>query len=426
MSTERQQQQARDRFTLTMGLDGKRPDAWKEYGYREKLDFNDFYNLYTRHGVAAGAIDRIAEKVFQTAPWVIQGAAEAEQKPTTKWEKNFQVMAEELDIWWYFKEAYKMRMVGAWSAIILEFANDGDTKHSEPPSAGAQLVGMIPAWRGQMQPALRDALGKVTAWNYNPRGFDATSLEIGASVALHTSRVYIVGDYLRGRSILEAPYNAFVDMEKITGGSGESYLKNSSRQIHVNFETEANPAKSGQPEQEVADGFNEDVQALNTRSDMALVTQGAQVSPLVANVPDPEKPFAVALQVAMAGFRAPSRVIVGSQTGERASTEDIRDFNERCQGDRHGEVAREARGFIRHLESIKVIEQAGRVTIMWDNLSEPTAGDRADLALKLAQTNQASIAFGEAPISPDEIRTAAGYEAGGSTPLGEDDDEDDA
>jgi hypothetical protein len=422
MPTERQQQQARDRFTVTMGLDAKRPDAWTEYGYKEKLGFQDFYNLYTRHGVAAGAIDRVAEKVFQTAPWVIQGAPEDEKKPTTDWELGFQTMAEELDLWWYFKEAYAMRMVGAWSALILEFANDPGAL-SEEVATGAVLTGLVPVWRGQLKPVDYDALGKVKSWNYTPTGFDATEMEQGAPVTLHPSRVYVVGDYRRGRSVLESGYNAFVDMEKVTGGAGEGYLKNASRQLHVNFDMEADPAKKNQPDDEVTDDFNETARALNTRSDSVLVTQGADVNPLVANLPDPEKPFNVSLQVAMASLRIAARIVVGSQTGERASVEDIRDFNERCQGDRSGEVAREVRGFVRHLELYKVLEAPGRVSIMWDNLAEPTAGDRADLALKLAQTNQANAITGDRIFTPEQIQIAAGYEAQDAGQLGETDDD---
>ena len=417
------EQRSRDALLVRMGLDAKRPDAWAEYGYKEKLSFQDFYNLYTRHGVAAGAIDRTAEKVFQSAPWVIQGTPKDEQKPSTSWETTFQTMAEELDLWWYFKEAYAMRLVGAWSAMILEFANDKADNRSLEVSPGAILTGIIPVWRGQMQPAKRDTMGVVEVWNYTPSGFDSTDLETAPPVALHRQRVYIVGDYRRGRSVLECCYNAFVDMEKVTGGAGEGYLKNAARQLHINYAADANPAKPGQPEDEVADELNEQAKALNTRSDLVLATQGAEVNPLVATLPDPEKPFNVSLQVAMAGMRIAARIVVGSQTGERASVEDIRDFNERCQGDRTGEVAREIRGFVRHLEDTKTLKPAGRVTIMWDNLAEPTAGDRADLALKLAQTNQSNAITGDRVFTAEQIQVAAGYDAADAGDLLPEDEE---
>ncbi len=111
-------------------------------------------------------------------------------------------------------------MVGGWAALILEFANDDGERVQEVP-AGAILSGLVPVWRGQMQPATRDAMGNVLTWNYTPSGFDATDLENSPPVALHRQRVYIVGDYRRGRSVLESGYNAFVDMEKVAGGTAE-------------------------------------------------------------------------------------------------------------------------------------------------------------------------------------------------------------
>lgn len=412
-------ERARAGMVRTMGLDNKRPDAWAEYGYKEKLEFRDFFNLYTRHGVAAGVVDRIAEKVFQTAPWVIQGPKEAEKKPTTPWEKEFELLAEDTDLWWYFKEAYAMRMVGAWSGLILKFAND-DGALSEAVKPGAVLQDLVPVWRGQLQPAKYDALGTVEQWNYTPTGFDATDLQTAPPTALHPSRLYIVGDYKRGRSLLEAGFNSFVDMEKVAGGSAEGTLKNSSRQLHINYESDAQPTKPNQPDEEVAEELNEQVKALNTRADLMLATQGATVTPIVADVPDPEKPFNVSLQTGMASVRIPARIVVGSQTGERASVEDINDFNERCQGAREGEVAREVRGFVRHLETVGTIKPGGRITVMWDDLAEPTATNRADLAYKMAQTNQANAITGDIVYTPDQIQVAAGFKAEDAGKLGED------
>lgn len=402
------EERARAGMLRTMGLDSKRPDAWNEYGYKEQLSFQDFFNLYTRHGIAKGVVDRVAEKVFQTAPWVIQGPKEDEKKPETAWELEFQTLAEDVDLWWYFKEAYAMRLVGGWSAMILVFGNDKG-KLNEQVKGSAVLTDIIPAWRGQLLPSTQDVLGNVTLWNYTPTGFDSTDLQKSPPTTIHPSRVYIVGDYKRGRSMLEAGYNSFVDMEKIAGGSAEGTLKNAARQLHINYAADANPAKRNQPDDEVADELNDQAKALNTRNDLVLATQGAEVNPLVANMPDPEKPFSVSLQTCMASVRIPSRIVVGSQTGERASIEDIRDFNERCQGDREGEVSREVRGFARHLEQYKLIESAGgRITIMWDDLAEPTRGDRAALALIMAQTNQANSITGEAVYSSETIQVAAG------------------
>jgi hypothetical protein len=74
-------------------------------------------------------------------------------------------------------------------------------------------------------------------------------------------------------------------------------------------------------------------------------------------------------------------------------------------------VAREARGFVRHLEKYKVIQEGGRITVMWDDLAEPTATDRVDLALKMAQTNQANAITGDVVYTPDQLQVAAGFEA---------------
>ncbi len=73
---------------------------------------------------------------------------------------------------------------------------------------------------------------------------------------------------------------------------------------------------------------------MNRGQDQTVITKGATVTPLVATVPDPIPAFDVSLQSFCASIRIPSKIIVGNQTGERASTEDQKTFNKRCQGRR--------------------------------------------------------------------------------------------
>lgn len=43
-------------------LDGKRAGAWQNYGYKEDLEFADFYRLWRRNGIANALITRLIGK----------------------------------------------------------------------------------------------------------------------------------------------------------------------------------------------------------------------------------------------------------------------------------------------------------------------------------------------------------------------------
>src|SRR5690606_4112907 len=86
--------------------------------------------------------------------------------------------------------------------------------------------------------------------------------------------------------------------------------------------------------QELQEKFNEAAVELNRGNDVVMPTQGATVTPLVTAVADPGPTYNVNLQTVSAALDIPSRVLVGNQQGERASTEDRKEFLARCQSRR--------------------------------------------------------------------------------------------
>lgn len=118
------------------------------------------------------------------------------------------------------------------------------------------------------------------------------------------------------------------------GGSGESFLKNAARQLAISFDKEIDfrslAATYGCDVTELREKFNEAAEDINKGNDVMMALQGATVSPLVTAVADPSATYDVNLQTAAAGIDIPTRILVGNQQGERASTEDLRYFNNRC------------------------------------------------------------------------------------------------
>jgi hypothetical protein len=65
-------------------------------------------------------------------------------------------------------------------------------------------------------------------WQYAERLPNGSSRRVN----IHPDRVFILGDYSDDAiGFLEPAYNAFVSLEKVEGGSGESFLKNAARQL---------------------------------------------------------------------------------------------------------------------------------------------------------------------------------------------------
>ena len=414
----------------TMGLDNKRHSAWCEYGFPEQVTYENLYALYRRGGIAHGAVEKLVGKCWQTNPEIIEGDDADESKDETAWEKNTKKVFTKR-LWRAFAEADRRRQVGRYAGILLHI-NDSRT-WDQPVVRGKSLKKVTIAWAGSLTVSewVTDqksaGYGQPKQWKY------VESLPSGGTNQrfVHPDRVFILGDYSNDAiGFLEPGYNACVSLEKVEGGSGESFLKNAARQLNVNFEKEIDfnnlASLYGVSMDELQDKFNEVAGEMNRGNDVLMTTQGATVTPLVTAVADPSATYNVNLQTFAASVDIPVKVLVGMQTGERASTEDQKYFNARCQS-RRGDLSFEIEDFSDKLIDLKIIDAVSEKTVIWDDLNEQTGTEKLANAKTMAEINQTFQGSGENPaFSREEIRTAAGYENVDEFPLGEEDgDEED-
>lgn len=409
----------------TMGLDNKRHSAWCEYGFPEQITYENLYALYRRGGIAHGAVEKLVGKCWQTNPEIIEGDDADESKDETSWEKNAKKVFTKR-LWRAFAEADRRRLVGRYAGILLHI-NDS-RKWDQPVVSGKSLKKVTIAWAGSLTVSqwVTDEnsaeYGQPKQWKY------VESLPNGGTNQrfVHPDRVFILGDYSNDAiGFLEPGYNACVSLEKVEGGSGESFLKNAARQLNVNFEKEIDfnnlASLYGVSIDELQDKFNEVAGEMNRGNDVLMTTQGATVAPLVTAVADPSATYNVNLQTFAASVDIPVKVLVGMQTGERASTEDQKYFNARCQS-RRGDLSFEIEDFSDKLIELKIIDAVSEKTVIWDDLNEQTGTEKLANAKTMAEINQTSQGSGENPaFSREEIRTAAGYENVDEFPLGEED-----
>lgn len=413
----------------SMGLDAKRNSAWCEYGFPEQVTYENLYALYRRGGIAHGAVEKLVGKCWQTNPEIIEGDDADESENETTWEKKSkQVFTNRL--WRAFADADRRRLVGRYAGILLHIRDGKDWNLPAIKGRGLQKVSV--AWAGSLTVSEWDTglnsktYGQPKMWQYAERLPNGSSRRVN----IHPDRVFILGDYSDDAiGFLEPAYNAFVSLEKVEGGSGESFLKNAARQLALSFDKEIDlgsiASMYGVKVDELQDKFNDAAREMNRGNDVLISLQGASVTSLVSPVSDPSPTYNVNLQTAAAGVDIPTRILVGNQQAERSSTEDQKYFNARCQS-RRGELSFEIEDFCDKLIELQVIDAVVQKAVIWDDLSAQSDSEKLDAALKMAQINSASIATGEQPFTGEEIRTVAGYE-GSPEPLPEvDDDEEES
>lgn len=407
-------------FGGNMGLDTKRCNVYAEYGFPGEINFEQLYLAYKRTGLGHAAVNKLAGKCWETHPWIIEGKEAKEADAYTEFDKKAESVFTD-DFWRIFFEADKRRLVGRFSALILQLSDAKTVKGYERPVKGNSLVlaGVMPVWENALKPSKTDDFGNPITWQYTPSN--------GNQIEVHNDRVIILGDYTK-KSVAfnEAAYNNLVTLEKVEGGAGESFLKNAARQLGINFERGidlGSIARSiGKKPEEIQEIFDDVVKGMNRGEDYALITQGATVTPLVSSMPDPRPVYDINVLSACASWDIPSAILIGNQEGERSSTQNLKYFNARCQSRRVNELSYDISPMVKRLIKFGVLPAVDVFTVMWDDLTEADNATKLDNAVKMSDINSKSANTGAPVFTDEEIRVAAGYEANSEASLGEDDE----
>ena len=402
---------------------GTKHNHYGDFGYPEEVTFDLAYTAYTRIGVGRAGIDKTVSKTWQDSPWLQEFARDdGDDTQETKLEGEIRKRFAELRVWQNLANCDRRGMVGRYSGLILRLADS--KKFDEPvdrvPGGLLGLVEVIPAWEGQLQVGQWDTDEKSDTYG-QPKMFQFNEAAIGKSTDqprqfnVHPDRVVIWSETgtVHGTSALEAGYNSLLDMEKIRGAGGEGFWKNAKSGLSLEIDKDAKVADMasamGVPVDEVVDKMDAQVESFNKGFDKSLLLQGITAKPMQVTLPSPEHFFAIALQDFAASRSIPVKILVGSQTGERASTEDAQEWDKTCTSRRTDETIPNVMSFVTRLVRFGTLPERDW-HLDWAPLGESSMSDKVGLADKMADVNVKMKDTGEFVFTPDEMRSVTGME----------------
>lgn len=409
---------------------GAKHNHYKDFGFPEIVDFNLLYSYYERNSLGKAAVDKTVRKTWQDPPWLLEkprDGSEGAVKKETRIEKALREHFSKMRFWTKLMEADRRSLVGRFSGVILRVA-DGKPMNQplESVSGGLDaLVDIIPAWEGQLRVMEWDTdqnsltYGEPLMWQYDegtigaPGGISPAAQGRARHLTVHPSRIVVwsMDGTLDGESALKAGLNDLLTIEKIVGAGGEGFWKNAKQAPILEMDKEADIQKMARAmnvdAEKVTDVMNEQVSAWQKGFDEVLMIQGMTAKAQKVELPDPEHFFMNALQSFAASFDIPLKVLVGTQTGERASTEDASQWNQTCNFRRKNTVIPNILQIVRRLESCGIIKENPEWFVDWTDLTEATMLEKIDRAGKMAKVNKdaADIVF-----TPTEMRATVGYE----------------
>lgn len=411
----------------------KRGRLYQEFGYPIHLTFDDFHRAYRRNAVAGAAVKRMVDGCWEDMPEIYEGSDAKKATKQTDWDKRINKLLKRH--WQQVKGADRRNLVGRYSALLLQIKDSQAWDQPVDTTIAGQLkeralVRMIPVWEAQLDPvrwdedANSETFGQPTMYSYVELSVGGRNDgRPGRIINVHPDRIIILaegsddGNLFSGTSLLEEGFNKLLDIEKVSGGASEGFLKNASRQLNFNFSEKtqfsALARALGVKEDQLADAMDNQVRRLNENLDAANIMQAGDASVLSVEAADPEPTWRTALSEFCATVPIPLKVLVGMQTGERASTEDMKDWAKTRKGRREGFLTDVITDLVTRFWTLGFIEQptSAEITVEWSDLLAPSEADKIDNMNKMAEVAvKTTNAFSRSAISENEVREAGGLQ----------------
>jgi len=391
----------------------------KDFGWPEALDFEHFKRMYERNGLATAAVDKTAAKTWETHPLLWESEEPAESPLEEDIRRRFEI----LRLWQAMMNVDRRSMVGRYSAAIILLADSLplDQPVTRVPGELDGLAGIIPVWENQLTVAEWDddisssTYGRPSMYQYDEVALGENGGQ-NRQIKIHPDRILIWSEdgTIHGRSMLEPGYNDLLDAEKVKGAGGEGFWKTARASPMIEAPDGMSMADvmkgmGADTPEDAMDVMNEQVESFNSGFDKLLMLGGLTAKPLNITLPQPKEFFDIPVKSFAASVQMPVRVLIGNETGERASTEDAREWAQVNMSRRVNLCVPVLREFVGRLVAWGILP-ARDWTIGWADLTEATAGEKLDRAYRMSEINSKAVAGDEPPFLPNEIREAAGYD----------------
>lgn len=325
---------------LGQSFHGRR-DVYQTFGWDKDPDPRDYYASYLRNPYARAVVDTPATTAWRDAPDVVD-ERDTEADDATAFEDDVESFVDETRAWHYAQRADKLAGIGQFGILAVGWADGSDRDFSEPvdrAAVGANDPGDAVEWFRPLsqlsveQIRLGDSdSGRWGQPEYYRIDFSDEDDSVTTGVYgpgereqwFHHERVLHVADGLlddevRGTPRQEPVYNQLQDIQKLLGSSSEAAYRTADRGLHANVDPEFDLEDDGEAIQEEIEEYIHDYRRF-------IRTQGVEIESLGGETVDPSAAVSANVEAISAQTGMPQSVLQGNETGERATTQDLKEW----------------------------------------------------------------------------------------------------
>ena len=330
------------------------------------------------------------------------------EKKNTKFEDAWKKLATERWVFSKIRRADKLARIGQYSVLLMGF--DDGRKLSEPVKKASELLFLQPYSEDSTEiDTIEDKTNNERYGLPNTYKIKISNLVNTTAVMptiVHHSRIIHISEDLLSNNIYGEPallcvFNNIKNIELISGGSAEMFWRGALPGLA--FKTQEG-AQFG-TEDDLED-LEDEIQEYLLGLKRYLRLQGIDIEQLTPQVSDPTSHIGIQIDIIAATIGMPKRILIGSERGELASSQDQvawnRQMEERRQDFCEPVILRPL--IDRLIETGVLPEPADEYVIKWKNLTQLTEQEKALIAkLKSDALVSYSNAMTAGTIIPPEL-----------------------
>ena len=374
-----------------------RRDLYGVFGYEKDLCIEHYIAKYERGDIAARVVDAFPEATWSTAPEILE---DENSETQTQFEKEWVAFEKRIKVFHYLNRLdilqglgrYGVLYIGASDVSTIEELKDplervsgiDDIKFLMPFSEGcvdiskfetnplSERFGLPVMYTLRTGEGLSDRHGSSAS-------MPQVSLQVHHSRVIHAAEGNLEND-VYGKPKMKKVFNRLEDLEKVVGGSAETFWLNSRGGNNFNLDKEASLSS------DELSAIKQQAEEYTHQLARNVYTKGIDVKTMQTTVSSPKDQVSVILDLISGATGIPKRILIGSERGELSSAQDENNWLNRVS-ERQKNFAEPSilRPFIDRLIEINALPRVDEYFIKWPDTETQSPKDKAEIALKKAQ-----------------------------------------
>lgn len=406
---------------------GGRRDYGKIFGWDDVITPENMLYMYNRGGIAKRVVDAFPDAIWARPPvlW-----ADGDDAWTAAWHAHIGDVTSAKKLWNSLHRLDRLASLGHYAVLLIgtdkpglerPLANPKEVRFYQPYG---ETSAKIDAWdkdptspnygrpiRYRIYPDGGGGLTMSNTTGTQQAGPTRSSFLVHASRVLHVARNNLE-DEVYGTPVMAPSWDYLTDLRKVIGSSSESYwlMANRGLQADVDKDMTLSEPDAAALENEVDEFMNGYRRFMRTK--------GVKIEALDNDVADPSAAFKVLITLISGTSGIPQRILVGSEAGQLASTQDKGNWAERLEEERALHIEPHIIGpYVAKMISLGILPMPnGEVKIDWPDAYRMSPLERGQTQAQTARSlaNVTKMLESRNPeaaklLSREELRSLLGF-----------------